>query len=141
MLNQFKVTVHNMAYLSHMPLHYLSTDNGHLLQYSYRWHELYTECVYGSGLLLVWPTNIQPQLIKFITRFRFKITPNISWIYIAWIKKLLPLDVFTLLVRDAVIKENPVKSGFLQITHTPPPPKNFWNAFLKVKYIYFCKPV
>ena len=89
----------------------LSADNGHVLEYPYSWHEFYAECVYGSGLLLVWPTNIQPQLIKFITRFRFKITPNISWIYIAWIKKLIPLDVFTLLVRDAFIKENPVKSG------------------------------
>ena len=31
--------------------------------------------------------------------------------------------------RDAIIKENPVKSGFLQITLTPPPKKIFWNSY------------
>ena len=37
--------------------------------------------------------------------------------------------LFTSMVRDAIIKENPVKSGFLQITLTPPPPKTFWIAY------------
>ena len=69
-----------------------------------------------------------------------------------WLCNTTP-DIIT--IRDAIIKENPVKSGFLQIPFTP---QNFWNAyfladpdfkiyppplisgsngFLKVKYIYF----